>query len=174
LKTWTDLTCLVCGFRFSPRRFIRNATAPVRFPGQIVTGGGRARGFHVIDYVPWSQIVKLKAQPDVWRALNCEYLRLSSAYDNFHHYLGFLSPSMSEVIDSLNGEILRLRTLCRELRDQRDRLVLMYPRGGASHEFGRILEEVNKRDEEDRRSVFELINRDISSDRGRSTDSSPR
>jgi hypothetical protein len=111
----------------------------------------------VLEYLPWSKIGDLKGDPEVWRALNCEYVRLSSAYDNFHHYLGFLSPSMSEVIASLNREIFRLRTLCQELRDQRDRLLLMYPRGGASHEFGRILEEVNRRDREERGCALELI-----------------
>jgi hypothetical protein len=145
---------------------------PVRFPAKTVTGGGRAKGFHVERYVPWSEISRLKEQPDVWRGLNCEYLRLSSAYDNFYYYLGFLSPSMSETIASLNQEIFRLRVLCRELRDQRDRLLLMNPHGGRPSEFGRILEEVNKREGEDRRSVLELINRDISSDSDRSVDSS--
>jgi hypothetical protein len=133
------------------------AVDPIQYPAQLVTGGGRARGFQVAEYIPWSGILSFKENPDLWRALNCEYVRLSSAYDNFHHYLGFLSPSMSEVIDSLNQEIFRLRAHCRELQDQCDRLLLTQPHRGGPNEFRRILEEVNRRDEEDRRSTRRIV-----------------
>jgi len=156
MKSWFAVTCTVCGFRFPLRRFT-SALTPIAYPAQLVTGGGRGSGFRVLEYLPWSKIGDLKGNPEVWRALNCEYLRLSSAYDNFHHYLGFLSPSMSEAIASLNREIFRLQALCRELRDQRDRLLLMCPRGGRSSEFGGILEEISRREEEDRRSARDIL-----------------
>jgi len=158
LKKWIDLTCVVCGFRYSPSRFIRNALQPIRYPAQTVTGGGRARGFHVVEYIPWSDITKLKDDPDIWRAVNCEYIRLASAYDNFYDHLHILSPRMIELIDSLNHEIFRLRALCRDLRDRLERLLLTCPHGGDSlGEFGRLLEEINKRSEQDRRSALDLI-----------------
>jgi hypothetical protein len=112
----------------------------------------------VIQYVPWSQLTRFKDNPQVWRALNCEYIRLGAAFDNFHTYLGFLSPGMREMIESLNAEIFRLRSKCRELQDRLDRLLLTYLRRSESiGEFGRILEEVSKREEDDRRSVLDLI-----------------
>jgi hypothetical protein len=156
MKTWYALTCTTCGFRHTLRKFTTTLNQ-IAYPVQLVTGGGRGSGFRVLEYLPWSSIPDLRQNPEVWRALNCEYLRLSSAYDNFHHYLGFLSPNMSEVIDSLNREIFRLRALCRELKDQRDRLLLTCPHGGGSNEFGRILEEISKREEDDRRSALALI-----------------
>lgn len=157
LKKWTCLSCLVCGFRYSPRRFIRNPLEPIRFPAQTVTGGGRARGFRVERYIPWSEVTSLKEQPEVWSALNCQYVRLSFAYDAFYDHLHFLSPRTLEILDSLNSEIFRLRTLCKQLQDQLDRLLLTRPHGDGSNEFRRILEEVNGRDEEDRRSARDLI-----------------
>jgi hypothetical protein len=65
---------------------------------------------------------------------------------------------MLEIIDFLNNEIFRLRTLCKELQDRLDRLLVMHPHGvDKDGKFGRILEEVNKRDREERRSALELI-----------------
>jgi hypothetical protein len=158
LKTWTNLTCLVCGFRFPPRRFIRDALDTIRSPAQIVTGGGRGKGFHVVRYIPWSDVATLKEQPDVWRALYSEHIRLASAFDNFHLYLGFLSPRMRQIIDSLDSEIFRLRAKCQELQDCLDRLLVTYSRRGESvGEFRRILEEINRRDREDRKSRLGII-----------------
>lgn len=160
LKKWTCLSCVVCGFRYSPRRFIRNPLEPIRFPAQTVTGGGRAKGFHVERYTPWSEVTSLKEQPEVWRALNCEYVRLSFAYDAFYDHLHFLSPRMLEIIDSLNNEIHRLRITCRDLQERLDRLLLTHRHGSDSigREFGRILEEITRRDEQDRSYILDLIN----------------
>jgi hypothetical protein len=65
---------------------------------------------------------------------------------------------MLEIMDSLNSEIFRLRTLCKELQDRLDRLLVMYPHGVETDgEFGTILEEINRRDEENRRSAIDLV-----------------
>jgi len=157
MKTWYALSCPVCRFRYPLKKFTA-ALAPFAYPVQLVTGGGRAQGFHVVEYIPWSTLPRLKENPDLWRALNCEYIRLASAFDSFHTYLGFLSPGMREMIASLNAEIFGLRSNCRELQSQLDRLLLTYPRRSESiGEFGRVLEEISRRDEGDRRSAHDLI-----------------
>jgi hypothetical protein len=158
MKKWIFLTCVVCGFGFAPRRFIREPLEPILFPAQTVTDGGRAKRFRVERYTPWSEVAYLKEQPEVWRALNCECVRLSFAYDAFYEHLHFLSPRMLESMGFLNNENFRLRTLCKELRDPLDRLLVMRPHGVETDgKFGRILEEVNRRDREERRSALELI-----------------
>jgi hypothetical protein len=65
---------------------------------------------------------------------------------------------MLEIMDSLNKEIFRLRMLCKELQDRLDRFLVMHPHGvDTDGKFGRVLEEVNRRDREERRSTLELI-----------------
>jgi hypothetical protein len=157
LKTWIDLTCLSCGFRFSPRKFTKATIQPIRYPAQIVTGGGRARGFHVIGQISWTDVAKLKMNPQIWQALNCEYIRLGSAYDNFYDYLGYLSPRMQDVTNALTTEIFRLRAICRELMDQLDRSRLNHTGHDSLGSFGRFLEEANKRDKNDRGSVRAIL-----------------
>jgi len=89
------LTCPVCGFRFPLRKF--NSTMKrILYPVQIVTGGGRAKGFHVLEYVPWEALSGLRP-PEIWNSLLCLYARLGSAYDNFYRVLGFLSPEIKKL-----------------------------------------------------------------------------
>lgn len=156
MKRWYSLTCAVCGFRHSLGRFIR-ATQPILHPAQLVTGGGRGSGFHVVRYIPWSNILGLKTDPGAWRALNCEYIRLASAYDNFYDHLGFLSPRMLDVTNALTAETFRLRVRCRELTDLLERSRLYYAGYDAFGSFGRFLEEANKRAKHDRTSVRAIL-----------------
>ena len=98
-RKWPALTCPVCGFRFPPRKF--NPTMKqILYPVQIVTGGGRAKGFHVEEYIPWEALPKLQ-QTDIWPSLLCLYTRLASAYDHFYEVLGFLSPEISKILHEL-------------------------------------------------------------------------
>ena len=157
MKTWYAITCPVCRFRHSLRKFTRT-TEPIAYPAQLVTGGGRGSGFHVVRYLPWSSISSLRGEPEVWRAINCEYLRLASAYDLFYDNLGFLSPRALEITNLLKNEIFRLRNVCRELQERLGRVVLIRPYGGdLAGKFGRIIEEINRRDEEDRDSTFDMV-----------------
>ena len=73
---------------------------PILYPVQIVTGGGRAKGFTVAKYLPWSTLPTLK-QTDVWNSLLCLYNRLGAAYDHFYQVLGFLSPKMKTLLQEL-------------------------------------------------------------------------
>jgi predicted choloylglycine hydrolase len=73
---------------------------PIVYPVQIVTGGGRAKGFTVEKYLPWSTLPTLK-QTNTWNSLLCLYDRLGAAYDNFYQVLGFLSPEMKKVMKEL-------------------------------------------------------------------------
>lgn len=73
---------------------------PILYPVQIVTGGGRAKGFKVVKYLPWPILPTLK-HTDVWNSLLCLYNRLGAAYDNFYQVLGFLSPKMKTLIQEL-------------------------------------------------------------------------
>ena len=99
MKQWHALTCPVCGFRFPLKKF--NPTIkPILYPIQIVTGGGRAKGFRVVEYLPWSTLPTLR-HTDVWNSLLCLYTRLGVAYDHFYHVLGFLSPKMKMLLQEL-------------------------------------------------------------------------
>lgn len=73
---------------------------PIDFPAQIVTGGGRAKGFKVAKYLPWSTLPALR-QTEVWNSLLCLYNRLGAAYDHFYEVLGFLSPKMKTILQEL-------------------------------------------------------------------------
>lgn len=75
---------------------------PFLYPVQIVTGGGRAKGFRVAKYLPWSTLPTLK-QTVVWDSLLCLYNRLATAYDEFYRVLGFLSPKMKTLLQELQG-----------------------------------------------------------------------
>lgn len=140
----------------SLRKFAR-ATQPITYPVQLMTGGGRGRGFHVIERIPWSDLSRLRARAEVWESLNCEYIRLASAYDNFYDYLGFLSPRMLEVTNALTAEIFRLRNLCRDLTDRLGRVRLSHVGGDSVGDLGRFLEQASKRDEQDRSSVHAIL-----------------
>ena len=99
MKKWFALTCPVCGFRYTLKKF--NPTIePILYPVQIVTGGGRAKGFKVAKYLPWSTLPTFK-QTDVWNSLLCLYNRLGAAYDHFYQVLGFLSPKMKTLLQEL-------------------------------------------------------------------------
>jgi len=99
LKKWFALTCPVCGFRFPLKKF-KPAMNPILYPVQIVTGGGRAKGFKVLKYLPWSTLPKIR-QTEVWNSLLCLYERLGTAYDHFYEVLGFLSPKMKTLLQEL-------------------------------------------------------------------------
>ena len=73
---------------------------PILYPVQIVTGGGRAKGFKVVKYLPWSTLPTFKNK-DVWNSLLCLYNRLGAAYDRFYEVLGFLSPKMKTLLQQL-------------------------------------------------------------------------
>ena len=99
MKTWFALTCPVCGFRY-PLKKLKDAQ-PIIYPLQLVTGGGRAKGFTVLDYLPWTKLPDMK-QTEAWNSILCLYNRLSAAYDNFYAFLGFLSPKMKTLLQELN------------------------------------------------------------------------
>jgi len=99
LKKWFALTCPVCGFRFPLKKF-NSSIKPIVYPVQVVTGGGRAKGFRVAKYLPWETLPTLR-QTDVWSSLLCLYDRLGAAYDHFYEVLGFLSPNMKTLLQEL-------------------------------------------------------------------------
>jgi len=109
MKRWFALTCPVCGFRHSPKKF-KPAMNSILYPVQIVTGGGRAKGFRVEKYLPWSTLPNLR-QTNVWNSILCLYNRLGAAYDFFYETLGFLSPKIRTLIERLqrsySGSYLR-------------------------------------------------------------------
>ena len=99
MKKWFALTCPICGFRYPLKKFTPTIK-PIVYPVQIVTGGGRAKGFSVEKYLPWSTLPTLK-QTGAWNSLLCLYGRLGAAYDNFYQVLGFLSPEIRKIIQEL-------------------------------------------------------------------------
>lgn len=99
MKRWFALTCPVCGFRYPLKKF-KPVMQPIQYPAQIVTGGGRAKGFTVVKYLPWSTLPTLR-QTDLWNSLLCLYNRLGAAYDRFYQVLGFLSPKMKTLLEEL-------------------------------------------------------------------------
>jgi hypothetical protein len=96
MKHWFSLTCPVCGFRYPLKKFTP-AMKPITYPVQIVTGGGRAKGFKVEKYLPWLTLPTLK-QTNAWNSLLCLYNRLGVAYDHFYQVLGFLSPEIRRLL----------------------------------------------------------------------------
>ena len=99
LKKWLAFTCPICGFRYPLKKF-NPAMKPIAYPMQFVTGGGRAKGFKVAEYLPWQSLPALK-QTDAWNSLLCLYDRLGAAYDHFYQVLGFLSPEISKILQEL-------------------------------------------------------------------------
>jgi len=93
------LTCPVCGFRHTLKKF-NSTIRPIVYPVQVVTGGGRAKGFKVAKYLPWSTLPTFR-QTAVWDSLLCRYNRLGAAYDHFYQVLGFLSPNMKTLLQEL-------------------------------------------------------------------------
>ena len=71
----------------------------IAYPLQIVTGGGRAKGFRVVEYLPWSRL-KSFARTEAWNSILCLYNRLGAAYDLFYETLGFMSPKMKMLFQS--------------------------------------------------------------------------
>jgi hypothetical protein len=53
---------------------------PIEYPVQIVTGGGRAGGFKVEQYLQWATLPSLK-QTAAWKSILCLCDRLGAAYD---------------------------------------------------------------------------------------------
>jgi hypothetical protein len=70
---------------------------PIIYPIQIVTGGGRAKGFTVEQYLPWATLPTLN-QTNAWNSLLCLYNRLGAAYDHFYQVLGWLSPEVKRLL----------------------------------------------------------------------------
>jgi hypothetical protein len=99
LKKWLSITCPVCGFRHPLSKF-RPEMQPILYPAQIVTGGGRAKGFRVEKYLPWTTLPTLK-QTNAWNSLLFLYGRLADAYDHFYEVLGFLSPEIKRMLQEL-------------------------------------------------------------------------
>jgi hypothetical protein len=157
MKTWVNLSCPVCGFRHSSQRFVRSAQQPIQYPLQVVSGGGRGSGFHVLRYIPWTELPNLERDSEAWRAINCEYLQLSSAYDNFHTSLGFLSPKIKSIIESLEEEIFRLKLLHKELLERYSRQSLLVHPNDKLGEFAGLLEKTQRRDAQDRFAATELL-----------------
>ena len=75
---------------------------PIEYPVQIVTGGGRARGFKVAKYLSWSDLPRLEGT-DVWQSLLFLYDRLATGYDHYYDILGFMSPKMKALLQTLQG-----------------------------------------------------------------------
>lgn len=98
MKKWFALTCPVCGFRYPLKKF-GPMMNPIQYPLQLVTGGGRAKGFRVLEYIPWSTLPSL-ARTEAWNSLLYLYNRLGAAYDLFYETLGFLSPRMKTLLES--------------------------------------------------------------------------
>jgi len=98
MKTWYAATCPVCGFRFRLTKF-HAEMKPIIYPIQIVTGGGRAKGFQTVKYIPWTSLPTL-TQTAIWNNLLCLYTRLAAAYDNFFKILGFTSPEMQKLLQA--------------------------------------------------------------------------
>jgi hypothetical protein len=73
---------------------------PIVYPVQIVTGGGRAKGFRVEKYLEWATLPSLR-QTAAWKSILCLYDRLGAAYDNFYQVLGFLSPEIKALLEGL-------------------------------------------------------------------------
>jgi hypothetical protein len=99
MKKWFAIVCPVCGWRHPTKKFGANIK-PIDYPLQIVTGGGRAKGFRTEKYLPWSSLPHF-ANTKTWNSLLNLYSRLAAAYDHFYQELGFLSPGMQKLIKQL-------------------------------------------------------------------------
>jgi hypothetical protein len=72
----------------------------ILYPVRTISGGGRARGFHVQEYFTWGALPRFR-QSAIWNNLLCLYTRLGSAYDNFYRVLGFLSPEIKKLLQEI-------------------------------------------------------------------------
>jgi len=99
MKKWFSIVCPVCGWRHLPRKFSQNPE-PITYPVQVVAGGGRARGFKVVRYLPYAMLPTLR-QTEVWTSILCLYDRLAASYDSYFEVLGFLSPKMKLLLQEL-------------------------------------------------------------------------
>lgn len=95
---WLTLTCPICGWRHTLKKF-KSPMKPILYPAQFVTGGGRARGFKVAEYLPWSALLKLN-RTNVGSSIRNLYGRLATAYDRFYEVLGFMSPKMRTLLEA--------------------------------------------------------------------------
>lgn len=157
-KIWFAVSCPVCGFRHPLRKFTASLT-PIAYPIQVVTGGGRAKGFKVARRIGWASLPSLDPSSDLMQAVNCEYSRLAEAYDNFHFYLGYLSPAMKALTDSLREEIFRLRARIEMLANRTDRLQLMstIERSDEVGGIEEIIQRVQEREEQEADGRRELL-----------------
>jgi hypothetical protein len=96
LKRWFSLTCPVCGFRYTLKKF-KPQMQPIAYPVAIMSGGGRRKGFAVEQYVPWKALPTLKPT-GAWNSLLYLYDRLGAAYDHFYEILDFLSPEIKKLL----------------------------------------------------------------------------
>ncbi len=151
MKTWFALTCPVCGFRYPLRKFTADLT-PINYPVQVVCGGGYRRGFTVARRITWADLRSLDQTSDLMRAINCEYRRLAEAFDNFHFYLGYLSPAMKALVENMRQEIFRLQARMDVLTNRADRLQLMNMIE-RSDEFGRIEEIITRIQDREQRET---------------------
>lgn len=69
----------------------------IAYPAAIMSGGGRAKGFTVEQYLPWTTLPTLR-RTNAWNSLLCLYDRLGTAYDHFYQILGFLSPEIKKLL----------------------------------------------------------------------------
>ena len=97
VKTWICLTCPVCSFRFPLRKF--NKSKPIDYPAQIVSGGGRAKGFKVLKYMSWATLPTLR-HTDAFPSILNMYAKLGTAYDHFYEVFGFLSPQIRALLSA--------------------------------------------------------------------------
>jgi hypothetical protein len=98
MKTWYAATCVICSRRY-PISMFNAQLRPIVYPLQVVTGGGRARGFKTLEYLPWTSLPTL-TQTSIWNNLLCLCARLATAYDNFFKILGFTSPEMQRLLQA--------------------------------------------------------------------------
>lgn len=98
MKEWFAATCPICSFRYPLSKFTPKLQ-PILYPVQLVTGGGRAKGFKTVKYIPWTSLPTL-TQTAIWNNLLCLYTRLATAYDNFFKILGFTSPEMQRLLQA--------------------------------------------------------------------------
>jgi hypothetical protein len=73
---------------------------PILYPVQLFSSLGRAKGFKIEEYLPWSALPTQK-QTIAWNGILSLYARLAAAYDHFYQELGFLSPEIQRLVKQL-------------------------------------------------------------------------
>jgi len=93
------------------------------------------------------------------RAIDSEYLRLAEAYDRFYFHLGYLSPAMKALIESMREEIFQLRAQIDMLSNRADRLQLVnaIKRGDQVGENERIFNRIERREQQEVAGRRELL-----------------